>query len=79
MAWLAAAAVIMLIAGHLPFEGRTVLAWLSPTGWRFWGLAIYPFDSAAQSRLVVASFFPVLVVTGLGLFQTTGWRAFTLR
>ena len=70
LAWLAAAVLSMLIAGHLPFEGRTVLAWLSPAGRPFWGLPIYPFDSSAQTRLVVASFFPALVVTGLGLFHT---------
>jgi hypothetical protein len=65
--WLAATAVCMLLAGHLPFEGRTLLAWLADH--RFWGLAIYPFDAGAQSRLVVGSFFPALVLTALGLLQ----------
>jgi hypothetical protein len=67
LTWLAAAAVIMLVAGHLPFEGRTLLAWLADR--RFWGLAIYPFDAGAQWRMVVASFFPVLVLITLGLLQ----------
>jgi hypothetical protein len=67
LTWLAAAVVSMLIAGHLAFEGRTLLAWLADR--RFWGLAIYPFDAGAQWRLVVASFFPLLVLTTLGLLQ----------
>jgi hypothetical protein len=65
--WLAATSLIMLVAGHLPYEGRTLLAWLSDR--RFWGLPIYPFDATAQARLVIASFFPVLVMIALGLFQ----------
>src|SRR6185369_836086 len=27
--WLAAAVLALLLAGHLPFEGRTLLAWLA--------------------------------------------------
>jgi hypothetical protein len=67
LTWLAAVILAMLIAGHLPFEGRTVLAWLADR--RFWGLDIYPFDATAQTRLVVASFFPVLALTALGVMQ----------
>lgn len=65
--WLIAAILVMFIAGHLPFEGRTLLAWLADR--RFWGLPIYPFDSTAQARLVVGSFFPALVLAMLGLVQ----------
>jgi hypothetical protein len=65
--WLAAACLIMLMAGHLPFEGRTLLAWLADR--RFWGLPIYPFDDTAQTRLVVGSLLPALMLTALGLVQ----------
>jgi|SRR5579859_2775762 len=65
--WLAAASLAMLVAGHLPFEGRTLLAWLADR--RFWGLPIYAFDETAQARLVIASFFPVLLMIALSLVQ----------
>ena len=68
--WLAAAILSALIAGHMPFEIRTLLVWLADR--RFWGLPIYPFDFAAYTRLVVASFFTVLVLALLGLVQ--GYR-----
>jgi hypothetical protein len=63
--WLAVAVVSVVMAGHLAFEGRTLLAWLADP--RFWGLPIYPFDSGAQWRLAVGAFFPALVLTALGL------------
>jgi len=65
--WLSAMAVSLFIAGHLPFEGRTLQAWLVDR--RFWGLPIYPFDAGAQWRMVVAGFFPTLVFAALGLFH----------
>jgi hypothetical protein len=54
----------------LPFDGRTLLAWLADR--RFWGLPIYPFDGAAQARLLVAGFFPVPLLAILGALQ--GYR-----
>ncbi|MEP7358872.1 MAG: hypothetical protein ABI847_16605, partial [Anaerolineales bacterium] len=68
--WLLAAVLSLLAAGHLPFEGRTLLAWLADG--RFWGLPIYPFDAAAQTRLVLAGFFPVPLLAILGALQ--GYR-----
>ncbi len=65
--WLAMAVLAALIAGHLPFEGLTLLVWLADR--RFWGLPIYPFDFSAQTRLEVGGFFPVLVLTALGIVQ----------
>jgi len=75
--WLAAAGLIMLMAGHLPFEGRTLLAWLADR--RFWGLPIYPFDDTAQTRLVVGSLLPALMLTALGLVQDYRLEAFRAR
>ncbi len=67
LVWLGAVLLSLWVAGHLPFEGRTVLIWFADR--RFWGLPIYPFDATAQTRLVVAGFFPVLVFTALGLLH----------
>jgi hypothetical protein len=65
--WLAAGLAAVLIAGHLPFEGRTFLAWLADR--RFWGLPIYPFDQPAQLRLIFSGFFAVPLLIILGLLQ----------
>lgn len=65
--WLAVTVVSVFIAGHLPFEGRTLQAWLVDR--RFWGLPIYPFDSGAQWRLAVGAFFPALALVALGLLH----------
>jgi hypothetical protein len=68
--WLAAAVLALLVAGRLPFDGRTWLAWLADR--RFWGLPIYPFDAEAQARLLLAGFFPVPLLVILGGLQ--GYR-----
>jgi hypothetical protein len=65
--WLAVTLVVVLIAGHLPYEGRTILAWLADR--RFWGLPIYPFDQSAKLRLIFSGFFAVPLLTILGLLQ----------
>ncbi len=67
LTWLAAAVLSILVAGHLPFEGQTVLAWLADR--RFWGLPIYPLDATAQTRAVVAGFILALALAALGLVQ----------
>jgi hypothetical protein len=69
LVWLAAAAVLLFVTGHLPYEGASWLAGLADR--RFWGLPIYPFDDGAQGRLVVGSLLPALVLTGLGVAQDT--------
>jgi hypothetical protein len=70
LVWLLAAGLMTWTIGHLPYEGRSLIAWLADR--RFWGLPIYPFSSAAQARLVMAGFFIVLLLTILGLLQ--GYR-----
>ncbi len=67
LVWLAVTLVSVFMAGHLPFEGRTLLAWLVDR--RFWGLPIYPFDTGAQWRLAVGAFFPALALVALGLLH----------
>jgi hypothetical protein len=68
--WLLVAGLMTLVIGHLPYEGRSLTVWLADR--RFWGLSIYPFGPAAQSRLAMAGFFVVLLLTILGLLQ--GYR-----
>lgn len=68
--WLGLAGLMTLVIGHLPYEGRSLTVWLADH--RSWGLPIYPFSSAAQSRLMLAGFFIVLLLAVLGLLQ--GYR-----
>lgn len=65
--WLLVASLMTLVIGHLPYEGRSLTVWLADR--RSWGLPIYLFSSAAQARMMMASFFVVLLLTILGLVQ----------
>jgi hypothetical protein len=67
LAWLAAAILITLVAGHLPYEGRTFLVWLVDR--RFWGRSLYPFDEPALVRTLLAGFFIGLGLILPGLLQ----------
>jgi hypothetical protein len=67
LAWAIATALIVLLLGHLPYEGRTLAAWLDDA--RFWGRAIYAFDDQAQVRMLVAAFFLSLGLLIPGLIQ----------
>jgi hypothetical protein len=66
-AWLAAAVLLVLLLGHLPFEGRSLLVWLLDN--RFWGRSIYVFDPPAQVRMAAGGFFVALAAIVLGLVQ----------
>jgi hypothetical protein len=65
--WLVVAVLITLVIGHLPCEGRTLIQWLADRC--SWGFPIYPFSEAAQTAMVMAGFFIVLVLGFLGLIQ----------
>lgn len=65
--WALAAGLMTWTIGHLPYEGRSLAAWL--TDRRSWGLPVYPFSPPAQVRLAMAGFFVVLLLTILGLLQ----------
>lgn len=67
LAWGAAAVLVALWMGHLPYDGRNLLIWLTDP--RFAGRAVYAFDAAAQVRLLVAGFFLALALLLLGLVQ----------
>ena len=67
LAWIVAAGLIMLIAGHMPYEGRSGLIWLADR--RFWGRDLYPFDEPAQVRMLLAGFFIGLGLIIPGLLQ----------
>ena len=61
-------ATAMLATGvivYLPFEGRTLIVWLSDR--RFWGLPVYPSESGLGS--VFAGLFPGLLLVLLGILQ----------
>jgi hypothetical protein len=67
LVWAVTAVLMTWTIGHLPYEGRSLMAWLADR--RFWGLAVYPFDDAALIGLVMAGFFVMLLLTILGLLQ----------
>jgi hypothetical protein len=67
LAWVIAAMAIILIVGHIPYEGRTLVVWLADG--RFWGRALYPFDEPAQVRMLIGGFFIGLGLVVPGLLQ----------
>lgn len=67
VAWGAATVLVVLVMGHLPYDGRNLLIWLIDP--RFAGRVVYVFDAAAQVRLLVAGFFLALALLLLGLVQ----------
>jgi hypothetical protein len=68
LAWFLAALAMTWILGHVPCEGRSLLAWLAEP--RFWGVPIYPYSPAARARLLMVGFFVVLFLTVLGFLQS---------
>lgn len=67
LVWLVTAALMMLLIGHLPYEGRTLTVWLSD--FDSWGRPIYPFDITAGIGMALAGFFTLLLFGILGLVQ----------
>lgn len=67
LGWIVAAVATILVVGHMPYEGRTLVVWL--VDGRFWGRDLYPFDEAAQVRMLVAGFFIGLALVIPGLLQ----------
>ncbi len=67
LVWGAATAPVVLLMGHLPYDGRNLLIWLLDP--RFAGRVVYSFDAGAQTRMWVAGFFLALVLLLLGLVQ----------
>ena len=67
LVWFLAGGLMTWTIGHLPYEGYNLAVWLIDR--RFWGLPIYPFDPAAQARLMMVGFFTVILLTILGLLQ----------
>ncbi len=67
LGWLAAAALMVLVIGHLPYEGRTWVQWLADR--RSWGLPVFPYDETALQTMLVAGFFVLFLLGFLGLMQ----------
>jgi hypothetical protein len=67
VAWIIAAALIIIVIGHVPYEGRSLVVWLADR--RFWGRNPYPFDGGAQVRMLLAGFFVALGLIIFGLLQ----------
>jgi hypothetical protein len=66
--WLVAASLMVSVIGHAPYEGRTLLVWV--TDRRSWGLPVYAFSDAAQTGMWLAGFFILLLLGLLGLIQS---------
>ncbi len=65
--WALAGYAMIEVIGHTPYEIQTwLIGLLDP---RFAGMAIYPYQQAAQARLFVAGFFIFIVFVVLGLLQ----------
>lgn len=67
MLWLVVTALMSIIAGHIPFEGRTLITWIVAP--RFWGLPVYPYQGAGWAALVVAGFLNLVLLGVLALLQ----------
>ncbi len=62
--WTAVGALLGLIAGHLPFEGRNLIVWLVDR--RLWGLVVFPYGSSAAVRTTL------VLVVGAGIGAASG-------
>ena len=65
--WLVAGWLMVLVIGHVPYEGRNLLVWLGDR--RSWGLPVYAFSDAAQVGMWLAGFFILLLLGLLGFLQ----------
>ncbi len=67
LVWTGAAALMVLVISHIPYEGYNLTVWLSDR--RSWGLAILPYSESAQVGGWLSGFFILLLLAILGLFQ----------
>lgn len=69
--WGLAAVAGMYFIGYLPYQGRTLVAWLADT--RFWGKPVFPYTlGGSNSGLILGGFLLILTLGVLGLLQ--GYR-----
>jgi hypothetical protein len=62
--WTVAGALLGLIAGHVPFEGRNLVVWLVDR--RLWGLVVFPYGSSAAVRTTI------VLISGAGIGALSG-------
>lgn len=67
LTWLVTGWLMVLVIGHVPYEGRTLLVWVADR--RSWGLPVYAFSDAAQTGMWLAGFFILLLLGLLGFLQ----------
>lgn len=67
LGWGTAALLVVLLLGHLPYDGRTLLIWIIDP--RFWGQSLYPFEVGARARMWLGGFFVGLALGLVGLVQ----------
>lgn len=65
--WLATAWLMVLVIGHVPYEGRSLFVWVADR--RSWGLPVYAYSDAAQTGMWLSGFFILLILGVLGLLQ----------
>jgi len=65
--WLVVGWLMVLVIGHAPYEGRSLLVWVADR--RSWGLPVYAFSDAAEAGMWLAGFFILLLLGLLGFIQ----------
>jgi hypothetical protein len=69
--WVIVAIVSMYLINYLPYQGRTLVAWLADP--RFWGKPIFPYTlGGSNSGLILGGLLLILTLGVLGLLQ--GYR-----
>lgn len=63
-AWTVAGVLLAMIAGHIPFEGRTLFVWLTEA--RLRGVSVFPFGDSAGART------GLLMIIGAGVGAAAG-------
>jgi len=63
--WAMAGALLGIVAGHIPFDGGNLAAWLADR--RLWGLGVFPYGHSAAVRTTL------IVITGAGLGTAVGF------
>lgn len=66
--WMAVGGVLGVIAGHIPFDGGNLAAWIADR--RLWGAPIFPFGDSARVRTILLILIEVALGAAVGFTES---------
>jgi len=71
--WATAGALMGMVAGHVPFDGGNLAAWLADR--ELWGLVIFPYGSSAATRTALVTVIGAGMGAAAGIVErlVVGW------